>query len=151
MRFTKIISVWLIGLVGQSYYEGPICKDSKVFLISVFDFFLKLKSQYQKIFFFKVIDWICTWMCKERKFPLDMGGFAINLKLFLQDKTINFAPEEKRGFLEDQFIRSLGVSFEDFEPKGNCSDILVWHTQTKKPTLKMNKQMSIDIIKNKLK
>lgn len=39
----------------------------------------------------------------------------------------------KAGYEEDEFLKSIGLKLTDIEPKANnCSEILVWHTQTKK-------------------
>lgn len=67
-----------------------------------------------------------------RKFPVDMAGFAVNVKFLLQrpNATMPF----KAGYEEDGFLKSLAP----FEPKDiefladNCTKVLAWHTQTKK-------------------
>lgn len=36
------------------------------------------------------------------------------------------------GYEEDYFLRSLALRLDMIEPKGNnCTEVLVWHTQTK--------------------
>lgn len=38
----------------------------------------------------------------------------------------------KAGYEEDEFLKSIGLKMQDIEPKANnCTEILVWHTQTK--------------------
>lgn len=42
----------------------------------------------------------------------------------------------KAGYEEDEFLKSIGLRMADIEPKAkNCTEVLVWHTQTKKDKL----------------
>lgn len=67
-----------------------------------------------------------------RKFPVDMAGFAISVEFLLERPKAHMP--YKPGFEEDGFLKSL----RPFEPAevellaSNCTQILVWHTQTKK-------------------
>ena len=39
------------------------------------------------------------------------------------------------GHEEDKFLQSLGVTMDEIEPLASqCTEIFVWHTQTKKAT-----------------
>ncbi|CAC5381481.1 B3GAT3 [Mytilus coruscus] len=58
MRHTKKISVWPVGFVSKKKYQTPILEDGKVVK---FD----------------------AWNTKNRKFPIDMAGFALNTKTYL--------------------------------------------------------------------
>lgn len=107
MRSTKKVSMWPVGLVTQTGVSSPIVKDGH---------------------FHGFYDgWI-----GGRKFPVDMAGFAVNIKFLKQrpKATMIF----KSGYEEDSFLQSLAP----FEPReiefkaNNCTKILVWHTQTKK-------------------
>lgn len=61
--------------------------------------------------------------------PIDMAGFAINIKFLKANSSMPF----KAGFEEDRFLQSNLVRLEDIDPKAsNCTEILVWHTQTKR-------------------
>ncbi|KAG8226697.1 hypothetical protein J437_LFUL005513 [Ladona fulva] len=60
-----------------------------------------------------------------------MAGFAVSVN-FLLNKP-NATMPYKAGFEEDLFLKSLGISYDEIEPKADlCSKVLVWHTQTKK-------------------
>lgn len=60
-----------------------------------------------------------------------MAGFAVGLDYL--DKYPNATMPYKAGFEEDGFLKSIGLKMDEIEPKAkNCTDILVWHTQTKK-------------------
>lgn len=60
-----------------------------------------------------------------------MAGFAVSLEYL--ENSPNATMPYKAGFEEDEFLKSIGLKLEDIEPKANnCSEILVWHTQTKK-------------------
>ena len=78
----------------------------------------------------KVVGFLDSWVA-SRRWPVDMAGFAVNLNYMSQypNATMPF----KGGYEEDYFLRSLGITLELIEPKGsNCTEVLVWHTQTKK-------------------
>lgn len=60
-----------------------------------------------------------------------MAGFAVALDYL--DKYPNATMPYKAGFEEDGFLKSIGLKMDEIEPKAqNCTEILVWHTQTKK-------------------
>lgn len=72
-----------------------------------------------------------------------MAGFAVNLEF------MNIHPNAtmpyKAGYEEDEFLRNIHLKMEDIEPKANnCTEVLVWHTQTTKskaPVIKINADM----------
>ena len=71
-----------------------------------------------------------SWPAK-RKWPVDMAGFAVNLEYMLKSPKVTMP--YKAGYEEDAFLRSINLKLEDIEPKAsNCTEILVWHTQTNK-------------------
>ncbi|XP_076043022.1 galactosylgalactosylxylosylprotein 3-beta-glucuronosyltransferase S-like [Oratosquilla oratoria] len=106
IRTTKKVSVFPVGLVAERAVSTPVVKDGKV--TGFYD------------------GWVAN-----RKFPLDMAGFAVNVEFFL--KQPNATMPYKPGYEEDGFLLSLGVTPDDLEPKAfNCTKIWVWHTQTKK-------------------
>lgn len=60
-----------------------------------------------------------------------MAGFAVSLDYL--DRTPNATMPYKAGLEEDGFLRSIGLKMSEIEPKANnCTEVLVWHTQTKK-------------------
>ncbi|KAJ0183687.1 hypothetical protein K1T71_000110 [Dendrolimus kikuchii] len=113
IRNTKKVSMFPVGLIGDYGISAPIVKDGKV--VAFFD----------------------SWP-GSRKFPVDMAGFAVNMKYITSAVTMPFIA----GHEEDRFLLSLGLKLEDIEPLAdNCSRVFVWHTKTvkfKKPNLKMN-------------
>lgn len=67
----------------------------------------------------------------ERQWPVDMAGFAVSLDYLLQHPkaTMPYDP----GYEEEGFLKSIALRMEDIEPlASNCTEVLVWHTQTKK-------------------
>lgn len=60
----------------------------------------------------------------------------------------------KAGFEEDEFLKSIKLKIEDIEPKANnCTEVLVWHTQTtksKSPQIKISSDF-LDDKKSNLK
>ncbi|KAF9797921.1 hypothetical protein SFRURICE_016565 [Spodoptera frugiperda] len=92
----------------------------------------------KKVSMFPVVAFFDSWV-GSRTFPVDMAGFAINIK-FLKDTA--YMPY-KTGLEEDRFLVSLGLKFDEIEPLAdNCSKILVWHTKTLK---KKKRSLKIDI------
>lgn len=60
-----------------------------------------------------------------------MAGFAVNLDYLALSP--NATMPYRAGYEEDEFLKSIGLKLSHIEPKANnCSEILVWHTQTKK-------------------
>ncbi|KAL7648580.1 UNVERIFIED_CONTAM: hypothetical protein RMT77_000486 [Armadillidium vulgare] len=106
IRYTKKVSMFPVGLVTRLGVSTPIVKNGKV--IGFYD------------------GWIAS-----RKFPVDMAGFAINVQVFLDhpDALMPFSV----GYEEDGLLKNLKIKTSDIEPKAaNCTEIWVWHTQTKK-------------------
>lgn len=82
----------------------------------------------------------------DRKFGVDMAGFAVNLKEILSKKDVEWERPYKgrQHTAESCFLAQMGFSLGDLEPFGHDDDpkacgperrlqeILVWHTQTKK-------------------
>lgn len=77
----------------------------------------------------KVIGFLDSWVA-GRRWPVDMAGFAVSLSYMAEHP--NASMPYKPGYEEDYFLRSIGLTLDMIEPKGsNCTEILVWHTQTK--------------------
>ncbi|RZF47648.1 hypothetical protein LSTR_LSTR009532 [Laodelphax striatellus] len=108
IRDTRKVSMFPVGLIGEYSISSPILKEGKV--VGFFD----------------------SWPAK-RMFPVDMAGFAVNIEFLLQHP--NATMPYKAGYEEDRFLRSLGLTLDQIEPKANgCTEVLVWHTQTTKRT-----------------
>lgn len=128
IRKTKKVSMFPVGLCTKYGLSSPVVKDGK------------FQGFYD--------GWIAG-----RRFPVDMAGFAVNIKFLLQRP--NASMPYKAGFEEDGFLKSLAP----FEPKeiellaDNCTKILAWHTQTKKnersAPLNMNLYGSTNLVKLK--
>lgn len=112
IRDTKVVSMFPVGLIGSYAISAPIVKDGKV--VAFFD----------------------SWPA-SREFPVDMAGFAVNLSYLV--KHPNATMPYKAGHEEDEFLKSIKLTVDKIEPKASdCTEILVWHTQTiKKPASKL--------------
>lgn len=65
-----------------------------------------------------------------RKFPVDMAGFAVNLRLVMGNDKLQMPYQA--GHLETAFLESLNITIRDLEPLcENATKIFVWHTQSK--------------------
>ncbi|XP_055389340.1 galactosylgalactosylxylosylprotein 3-beta-glucuronosyltransferase S [Condylostylus longicornis] len=121
IRDTKKVSMFPVGLIGLYAVSAPVVKDGKI--IGFFD----------------------SWPAK-RKWPVDMAGFAVNLQYLSQHP--NATMPYRAGYEEDAFLRSISLKIEDIEPKAaNCTEILVWHTQTQKskaPTVRIESKYIYD-------
>ena len=102
MRRTKRIGVWPVGLSGGVRWEGPVVENGTV------------------------VRFHSGWAA-GRKFPIDMAAFAINLKVLLNDKPkAEWNMNAKPGFLETDFLQSLGAVRNELEPLAeNCTKVCV--------------------------
>ncbi|CAD6222430.1 GSCOCG00000967001-RA-CDS [Cotesia congregata] len=113
MEKIKVVGVWPVGLVGGLMVERPICDNTTN----------------------KVIGFNSVWK-PERSFPLDMAGFAINLKILLEKKDTAFSFRAKPGYQESEFLEQL-VTRDQLEPLADCcTKVYVWHTRTESPPLR---------------
>ena len=106
---TRTISMFPVGLVGAQGVSAPIVQNGRV------------------------VGFSDAWFA-QRKFPVDMAGFAINLR-FLRKRNPRAATAMpyKAGYEEDLFLQSLNLTLGDIEPlASDCTEILVWHTKTVK-------------------
>lgn len=107
IRKTKTVSMFPVGLCTKFGLSSPIIRNGT--FAGFYD------------------GWVAG-----RKFPVDMAGFAVNVKFLMQrpNATMPF----RAGYEEDGFLKSLAP----LEPRNvqlladNCTRILAWHTQTKK-------------------
>ena len=90
MRNTKKVSIWPVGIVGGLKWEGPVCENGKVIKFHV------------------------AWGTK-RRFPIDMAGFAINLKLLFDNPLAEIDIHARIGYLESSFLKLL-VKRDELEP-----------------------------------
>lgn len=92
--------MWPVGLVGGLRWEGPICKDGAV------------------------VKFYAAWR-PERPMPVDMAGFAINAKLFIDNPEVKMDPLANRGYLESSIVSKLAKR-DELEPLAdNCKQVYV--------------------------
>ncbi|XP_076441596.1 galactosylgalactosylxylosylprotein 3-beta-glucuronosyltransferase 3-like isoform X2 [Babylonia areolata] len=110
VRWTQMVSIWPVGMVGRSLWEGPICENGKV---------IGWEGQYGQ----------------KRKFPVDMASFSINVNLLLSKPKVKFQFSWPVGYLETRYLESFQISADQLkpEPDDNCSQVLAWHTKTQLP------------------
>ncbi|WAR19759.1 B3GA3-like protein [Mya arenaria] len=89
MRYTQKVSVWPVGLVGYLRYESP-----------------------------KVVGWHTYWK-PQRKFAMDMAGFAVNLELIRSHPKAAFRMSAGRGNQESDLLTQLGLEMSDLEPRAD--------------------------------
>ncbi|XP_041448385.1 galactosylgalactosylxylosylprotein 3-beta-glucuronosyltransferase S isoform X2 [Drosophila obscura] len=105
IRQTQRVSMFPVGFIADYGVSGPVVRKGKV------------------------VAFLDSWLA-GRRWPVDMAGFAVNLEYMAQFPYVNMP--YKPGFEEDRFLRSIGLRLDHIEPRGNnCTEILVWHTQTK--------------------
>jgi galactosylgalactosylxylosylprotein 3-beta-glucuronosyltransferase 3 len=101
MRYTRQVSVWPVGLAGYLRYESPV-----------------LDSQDGH-----VIGWFTAWKPK-REYAIDMAGFAVNVRLVVEQPTAGFSYSVARGEQETYFIRQLISGLSELEPRANnCTEV----------------------------
>lgn len=75
------------------------------------------------IFKGKVIGFFDSWAV-DRKFPIDMAGFAVSVEFLNRSPNANMP--YKVGYEEDIFLKSLGLGIEDIEPlASNCTKVRI--------------------------
>ncbi|KAB7507294.1 Galactosylgalactosylxylosylprotein 3-beta-glucuronosyltransferase I [Armadillidium nasatum] len=119
MRYTQKISVWPVGFVGGIMVEKPLLDEKG-----------------------RVRGFNANWR-PDRKFPLDMASFAVNLGLLVRSTDAFFSHRSQRGFLETDFLEKLATR-DDLEPKADsCTKVFVWHTQTSDPDLNREQKLKV--------
>ena len=109
IAFTRTVSMFPVGFVAAQGVSSPIVQNGRV------------------------VGFSDAWFA-QRKFPVDMAGFAINLQFLRQrNPRAATAMPYKAGYEEDLFLQSLNLTLGDIEPlASDCTEILVWHTKTVK-------------------
>ena len=99
MRFIEGVGIWPVAFTGAARFAGPICKDGRV------------------------IGFHSNWK-PWRPFPIDMAGFAINIKkLLVSYPEAHFKADVKPGFMETAFLEQI-TSIGELEPRAqNCSKV----------------------------
>ncbi|XP_012143767.1 glucuronyltransferase I isoform X1 [Megachile rotundata] len=112
MEKIQKVGVWPVGLVGGLMVEKPMCDNITN----------------------KVIGFNAAWK-PDRPFPLDMAGFAINLRLLLENKDALFSYDVEGGYQESEILKHI-VTRNELEPLADCcTKVYVWHTRTEPPQL----------------
>lgn len=113
IKKVKTIGVWAVGLVGGAQVEAPHVENGTI------------------------TGWDVVY-APQRRFAVDMAGFAVNLQLILNSNAtfhlgcVKFSPESC-------FLAQFGIPREKAEPFGwnaEPKEILVWHTKTKNSVVK---------------
>ena len=112
MEKIRKVGVWPVGLVGGLMVEKPTCDNVTN----------------------KVVGFNAAWK-PDRPFPLDMAGFAINLRLLLENKDAMFSYDVEGGYQESEILSQI-VTRDELEPLADCcTKVYVWHTRTEPPLL----------------
>ncbi|XP_055714265.1 galactosylgalactosylxylosylprotein 3-beta-glucuronosyltransferase P [Phlebotomus papatasi] len=126
IRYTKKVSMWPVGLITKYGVSSPIVKNGS--FAGFYD------------------GWI-----GGRKYAVDMAGFAVNVKFLLSRPKAEMP--FKPGYEEDGFLKSLHpLDNSEIELLASgCTEILTWHTQTKKnqpaQQLDMTKYRDTNLVK----
>ena len=100
MRDINKVGVWPVGLVGGLMVEKPLIDPATN----------------------RVMGWNSHWR-PERAFPIDMAGFAVNLRHFLAHPAAEFSFNVERGYQESVLLSQL-IKVEELEPKAdNCTKV----------------------------
>ncbi|CAF2546236.1 unnamed protein product [Rotaria sp. Silwood2] len=106
IRKVQSVGVWPVGLVGELFYERPVCLKGKVY------------------------SWF-HYVYRKRKFPTDMAGFAIHLRLFHQYSNYTFNVSANSVAEQESQILDTMTTMDQLEClANNASKIYVWHTKT---------------------
>ncbi|XP_031570191.1 galactosylgalactosylxylosylprotein 3-beta-glucuronosyltransferase 2-like isoform X2 [Actinia tenebrosa] len=114
MRFIKRVGIWPVAFTGAARWSGPVCKNGKV------------------------IGFHNNWK-PWRSFPIDMAGFAINVKLLIKVfPNASFDPEVRPGLMETSFLEQITTVGELEGKADDCMKVYVWHTRTETPVININ-------------
>lgn len=98
IRGTKYASVFTVGLTGGLLHEGPVIqnvclvtKDNGILLSLPFFFTLTFSRARSHAPQGVVSGWHTGWR-PQRPFPVDMAGFAINARAFVEHPRASFSP-----------------------------------------------------------
>ena len=110
IRWTKKVSMFPVAFVGPmsdkgQQFSSPIVQEGKV------------------------VGFSDPWF-GMRKFPVYTAGFAVNIDLVKKHRPkIPYI----KGYEDTSFLENMKLAYGDIEPLANgCTEVLVWHTQTKK-------------------
>ncbi|XP_077524740.1 galactosylgalactosylxylosylprotein 3-beta-glucuronosyltransferase S-like [Amblyomma americanum] len=116
IRWTQGVSVFPVGSMLVTGVSSPVVVDGAV--VGFHDPYIK-----------------------KRRFAVDMAGFAVNLRLLLNNSHVYMPHME--GYQETVFLESLNISISDLEPLcENATKVLVWHTQSKPSVFPSAKRIS---------
>ncbi|GAB0098463.1 Galactosylgalactosylxylosylprotein 3-beta-glucuronosyltransferase [Sergentomyia squamirostris] len=126
IRYTKKVSMWPVGLITKYGVSSPIVRNGN--FSGFYD------------------GWI-----GGRKYAVDMAGFAVSVNFLLSRPKAEMP--FKPGYEEDGFLKSLHpLDNSEIELLASgCTEILTWHTQTKKnqpaQALDMTKYRDTNLVK----
>lgn len=102
MTKIKRVGVWPVGLVGGLMVEKPLLdKVTK-----------------------KVVGFNSAWK-PDRPFPIDMAGFAMNMKLLFDHKDAWFSFEIESGHQESEILRQV-TTRDQLEPLADfCTKVCI--------------------------
>lgn len=98
MRYTKKVSVWPVGIVGSLVWEGPICKNGKV---------VKFRTSFEP----------------GRPLPVDMAGFAINVRMLKENPEAEMDVYAKRGYVESSIVGQITQTDELEALADDCTKV----------------------------
>ncbi|CAD5213129.1 unnamed protein product [Bursaphelenchus okinawaensis] len=107
IRNVRKAGVWAVGIPGNALIEAPLVENGKV------------------------VAWHSAYK-PERKFAIDMAGFALNFKL-VTNSSAAWSLKCAGNFPENCFLNQLNLEREDLEPFGYESEtkpVYVWHRKT---------------------
>uniref|UniRef100_A0A1L8E218 Galactosylgalactosylxylosylprotein 3-beta-glucuronosyltransferase n=1 Tax=Nyssomyia neivai TaxID=330878 RepID=A0A1L8E218_9DIPT len=126
IRYTKKVSMWPVGLITKYGVSSPIVRNGT--FAGFYD------------------GWI-----GGRKYAVDMAGFAVSVQFLISRPKAEMP--FKPGYEEDGFLKSLNpLDNSEIELLASgCTEILTWHTQTKKnqpaQQLDMTKYRDTNLVK----
>jgi hypothetical protein len=124
---THRLSVFNVGLINEAV-EGPMSKAGK---------FVGWQTLYRG-----------KWFQRERKFCIDMAGFAVSAD-YLSTSDAFFNPKGTRGYLETDFLELFDLDLAELEVLTSAdTEIVAWHTKTSymRVSLTMSKHFTLLVL-----
>lgn len=113
-----MVGVWPVAYVGGVKVETPVLQDGRVVA------FNSRRSRQP-----------------DRKFAMDIAGFAVSSSLLLKRPDVKFEPQASVGYEESYFLEGIIEGYDDLQPLAfDCTEVMVWHA----PAANLSLELELD-------
>ena len=118
LQTTSKVSMFPVGLIGSTGASSPVINAQGRVIGFVTGSGVKVSIRKRL----------------NRRFPVDMAGFAFTVKALHKYKP---KMSYRATYEEEDFLKSLNLRYDEIQPLANgCTEILVWHTISYSPPVR---------------